>query len=62
VLEFYFHRYLKRKSENEIKNLLYEEPFDKLREADKLRLLKAIRLRYEGKKLGSASAICWRSP
>ncbi len=29
-----------------------EEPFDKLREADKLRLLEAIRLRYEGKKVG----------
>jgi hypothetical protein len=52
VLEFYFRRYLRRKAQRETKNLLDEEPFDKLREADKLRLLEAIRLRYEGKKVG----------
>jgi len=53
VLEFYFHRYLRRKSEQEIRNLLEEEPFDKLREVDKLRLMETIRLKYEGsKKLG----------
>ena len=52
VLEFYFHRYLRRKADQEIEDLLEEEPFDKLVEADRLRLLEAIRLRYEGKKLG----------
>jgi hypothetical protein len=52
VLVFYFHRYLRREAEREIKNLLEEEPFDKLMEADKLRLLEAIRVRYEGKKVG----------
>ena len=50
VLEFYFHRYLKRKSEQRIRNPLEEEPFDRLGEADKFRLLEAIRLRYEGSK------------
>ena len=52
VLEFYFYRYLRRNAEQGITNLLEEEPFDKLPEADKLRLLEAIRLRYEGKKVG----------
>jgi hypothetical protein len=42
-----------RKAEREIKDLLDEEQFNKLLEADKLRLLEAIRLRYEGsRKLG----------
>lgn len=55
VLEFYFYRYLRHKAEQEIRNLLEEEPFDQLREADKLRLLEAIRLRYGGgKKLGAS--------
>lgn len=53
VLEFYFYRYLRRKAEREILNVLEEQPFKRLPDADKSRLLNVIRHRYEdGKRLG----------
>ena len=48
VLEFYFHRYLRRKAEREILNLLEKPPFDLVIDADKSRLLDVIKHRYEG--------------
>jgi hypothetical protein len=55
VLEFYFHRYLRRKAEREILALLEEPPFARLPDADKSRLLDVIRHRYEGgRRLGGS--------
>ncbi len=55
VLEFYFYRYLRRKAEREILDVLEEPPFKQLGDADKSRLLDVIRHRYEGsRKLGGS--------